>query len=117
LQQPFEEALGCRGIPPVLDQNVEHDAVLVDGPPKVAKLTVKANEHLIQVLGVSRPASPSPEPLGELWPERPAPPSYALVGYDHPTLRQDQLDVPQAQTEHVIQPDGVADDLGRKRCR
>jgi hypothetical protein len=25
LQQPFEEALGCCGIPPALDQNVEYD--------------------------------------------------------------------------------------------
>jgi len=38
LQQPFEEALGCWGISPVLDQDVEHDAVLVDGTLKVAKL-------------------------------------------------------------------------------
>ena len=30
---------------------------------------------------------------GAAWP---APASYALTGYDHPTLRQNQLDVPQA---------------------
>ena len=82
-------------------------AVLVDGTPKVAKLTVDPDEHLVQVPGVSRPGSPSAEPLGELWSKLPAPASYALVGYDHPTLCQDQLDVSQGQTEHVIQPDGV----------
>jgi hypothetical protein len=53
LQQPFEEARGRCGIAPVLDKNVEHDAVLVDGPPKVTKLTVDPDEHLIQVPGVS----------------------------------------------------------------
>jgi hypothetical protein len=101
LQQPFEEALGCCGISPVLDQDVEHDAVLVDGTLKVAKLTVDPDEHLVQVPGVFRPGSPPAEPLGKFRSEFSAPASDALVGYDHLTLRQDQLDVPQAQTEHV----------------
>lgn len=30
----------------------------------------------------------------------------------HATFGQQQLDIPQAQTEHVIGPDGVTDDLG-----
>ena len=32
----------------------------------------------------------------------------------HSSLRQEILDVAQAQAEPVIQPDGVADDLGRE---
>jgi hypothetical protein len=36
------------------------------------------------------------------------------VCHDHSTLGQDQLDVSQAQTENVIQPDGVADDFSQE---
>ena len=39
---------------------------------------------------------------------------YALMGHNDAAFGQNQLDVAQAETEHVIQPDGVADDLGRK---
>ena len=30
------------------------------------------------------------------------------------TFSEEQLNIPQAETEHVIQPDGLADDLGGK---
>ena len=33
-QQPLEEALRCPGIAAALHQNVEHDAILVDGTPR-----------------------------------------------------------------------------------
>jgi hypothetical protein len=36
------------------------------------------------------------------------------MGHNNAAFGQDQLDVTQAETEHVIQPDGMADDLGRK---
>ena len=38
----------------------------------------------------------------------------ALVRHHDAALRQDQLDVPQAEAEDVIQPDRVADDVRRK---
>src|SRR5205809_1075804 len=44
----------------------------------------------------------------------PAPVPDALVGHDHAALGQDQLDVPQTEAEYMIQPDRVADDLGRE---
>ena len=37
-----------------------------------------------------------------------------LVRHDHAALGQDQLDVSQTETEYVIQPDCVADDVGRE---
>jgi len=36
------------------------------------------------------------------------------MGHQDAPFGQDQLDVTQAETEHVIQPDGMADDLDRK---
>ena len=41
-----------------------------------------------------------------------APASYRLVGDDDATLSEDQLNIPQAQAEHVVQPDRMADNLG-----
>jgi hypothetical protein len=43
-----------------------------------------------------------------------APASHRLVGDSDTALCQDQLNVAQAEAEDVIQPDGVADDLGRE---
>ena len=41
-----------------------------------------------------------------------APALYHLVGVHDATLSQEQLNVPQDEAEHVVGPDGVADDLG-----
>jgi hypothetical protein len=46
--------------------------------------------------------------------ELPAPAPDRFVGEKHATLGQQQLHVSQAQAEHVIEPDHVADDLGRE---
>jgi len=43
-----------------------------------------------------------------------APMPNAFMGHHDATFRQDQLDITQAEAEDVIQPDRVADDLGRK---
>jgi hypothetical protein len=41
-----------------------------------------------------------------------APASHGFVGDDDAALSQDQLHIAQAEAEHVVQPDGMADDLG-----
>jgi hypothetical protein len=43
-----------------------------------------------------------------------APAPHSLIGDDDAPLGQKKLNVPQAKAEHVIQPDGMADDLGGK---
>src|SRR3954468_21229294 len=53
-EQALEEALGGGGIPAVLDQDVEHDAVLVHRTPEIVQLAVDLQKHLIQVPGVAR---------------------------------------------------------------
>src|SRR5437764_6631964 len=105
----------CRGrIPTILHENVEHDPVLVHRPPEIVQHAVDPDEHLIKVPGVSGPGPPPSEPSGELRTKFPAPVPDALVGHDHAALGQDQLDVPQTEAEYMIQPDRVADDLGRE---
>jgi hypothetical protein len=43
-----------------------------------------------------------------------APASYRLIGNNNAALSQEQLDIPKAEAEDVVQPDSVADDLGRE---
>jgi hypothetical protein len=43
-----------------------------------------------------------------------APAPNSLIGDDNAPLRQKQLDISRAEAEHVMQPDGMRDDLGEK---
>lgn len=54
------------------------------------------------------------EPVGELPSEAQAPLPDRLVLDLDAERRQDQLDLPQAQTEALVQPYGLVDDLGRE---
>jgi hypothetical protein len=49
LQQAPEEALGGFGISAFLNENVEHNAVLIHGAPKIMLHALDPNEHLVQV--------------------------------------------------------------------
>ena len=45
------------------------------------------------------------------------PPSggYSLLRENHTSLGEQQLAVPEAQAEHIVEPDGVADDIRQVR--
>ncbi len=113
-KQPLEETLGGGGVPPILDQDVEHDPLLIHRSPEVMQLAVDANEHLVQMPGVAWPRPSAPQ-LGRVArAELQALAPDALVAHHHAPFGQDQLDIPQAQAEHVIEPHGMADELGRE---
>ena len=75
---------------------------------------VYAQKHLIKVPGIARLRPAASKPVGELRTELAAPAPDALVRDGDAPLRQDQLHVPQAQAEHMIELDRVADDLRRE---
>ena len=114
MQQAFEETLGSRAVPPLLHQDVQHDAMLVHCPPQIVQHAPDADEHLVEVPGVSRLWSAPAQPAGEVGAKLQAPVPDTFVGHYDAALRQDQLDVPQAEAEDVIQPDRVANDVRRK---
>lgn len=58
LQQALEETLRRPRIAAALHQDIEHDAVLVNGTPQVAQHALDPNEHFIEVPLVTRPGSP-----------------------------------------------------------
>ena len=114
MQQALEETLGSCAVPPVLHQDVQHDAMLVHGPPQIVQHAPDADEHLVEASGVSRLRLAPAQPPGKVGAELQAPVPDTFVGHHDAAFRRDQLDVAQAEAEDVIQPDRVADNLRRK---
>jgi hypothetical protein len=101
-------------IAPALDKDVEDDSVLIDGPPQIMDHAPDPHEDLVEMPSVTGPWPPVPHAVRETLAELPAPPPYGLIGDDDATFRENQFDVTEAEAEYVIQPDGMADDLGWK---
>src|SRR5215831_11013639 len=49
----LEETLGSGAVSSVLDQNVQHDTMLIHRSPQIVQHTRDADEHLIEMPGVS----------------------------------------------------------------
>jgi len=114
LQQSLEETFGGFAVTPFLNQNIEHNSILVHRAPQIMKFAPDADEDLIQVPLVARSGTPPTQTVRETLAELLAPATDRFVRDEHASLRQDEFDVPQAQTEDVVQPDGMADDLNWK---
>src|ERR1700753_3922068 len=65
LQQPAKETLGRFGVPPWLNEDAAHDAVLIHGTPKIMLLALDPDEHLIEVPLVSRPRTAAAQAVGK----------------------------------------------------
>src|SRR3954470_18246565 len=61
LQQLAEQAFGGPLVPPLLDENVEHDPILVDRPPEPMLRSPDHQAHLASRAGESHPHA-LPEP-------------------------------------------------------
>jgi hypothetical protein len=87
LQQPSKEALRGFGVSPWLNQDVEHNAVLIHGTPKIVLNALDPDEHLIHVLLISWPWSAA-QTVGKGLAELLAPSPYGLMGDDNVPFRQ-----------------------------
>jgi hypothetical protein len=96
-----------------LHEDVEHDTVLIDRPPKEVLLAANADEYLVQVPFVARPWPTPLQSIGKQPTEAQAPLADALIADHDASGRQDQLDVTQAEAEAILQPDRMLDDLDR----
>jgi hypothetical protein len=68
----------------------------------------------VQVPFVAGPGSEPTKIVREARAKLQTPPPDTLVGDKDAALRQEQLDISKAQAEYVVEPDRVADQLGRK---
>ena len=112
LQKLFEEALQGVGIATGLNEDVEHNALLIDGTPEIVLHASDSDEDLVHVPLVPWPRPATAQAVSETRAEFLAPAFYHLVGDHDAALSQEQLSAPQTEAEHVVEPDGVADNLG-----
>jgi hypothetical protein len=111
-QQPSEESLRGFGIPAWLNEDVEHDAILILRAPKIMLHALDPDEHLVEVPFVPRPRTATSQTAGKGLAEFLAPATNGLIGHDNATFSQKQFNIPQAEAEHMVQPDSMTDDLG-----
>jgi hypothetical protein len=102
------------GVAISLNKDIDHISVLIHSPPEKMPVSLDVHKELVQVPDVSQLSLPAPESPRVVWAKLPTPLPDGLVGDDNPPLRQEFLNVPEAQSESMIHPNGVTDDLGRK---
>ena len=113
-QQLPEEALGGGAIAPGLYEDVDHVAVVIDGSSEILLAPLNIDEQFVQVPGVAQSSLPAPEDSRIRWPERATPLPNRFVGDDDAPLAEEIFRIAEAETKAVVEPDGVADDLGWK---
>jgi len=114
LQQLAKEFLGSLFIAERLHQNIEHLAVLIDGAPQILRLAIDREIDFIEMPAISRARCPGPQPLGIGSAKLVRPIANGFVSHDNPAFGHHLFDISVAQAEAKIQPDAVADDLGRE---
>src|SRR3954471_5556958 len=113
-QQLAKQTLGGLLVPPALDQDVEHNPILVDGPPEPVLLAADHQAHFVEMPFIARTGQPAPDLVGERLAELEAPLAHSLVAHVDAAGGQHLFDHAQAQRKAEVQPHGVADDLARK---
>jgi hypothetical protein len=93
------------------DENIENEAVLVDGTPEPMLLAGEADDDLIEVPFVATARRSPTDAVGEFLAEFEAPLPDRLVRQRDAADSQHLLDHAQAQREPKIQPYRAADDL------
>ena len=102
LQQLSEEALGGFGIPPGMNEDVQHDAILIHGTPEIVLHTLDPDEDLVEVPFIPRPWPAAAQAVGKGLAEFLAPAPHGLIGDDNAPRGQKQLDIPEAEAEYMI---------------
>src|SRR5437762_8852881 len=97
LEELAEQAFGGLLVAPALDENVENEAVLVDGTPEPVLLSGDADDDLIEVPFVATARRSLTNAVGEFPAEFEAPLADRLVRHRDAAGGQHLLDHPQAQ--------------------
>jgi len=114
LQQLTKEAFGSTSVATSLDEDIDHVTILINGTPEIVTPTLDGDEHLVQVPRIAEATLSALQRTRVLRAELEAPKPDRFVGNCDAALREEILNISKAQTETVVQPDGVVDDFGRK---
>jgi hypothetical protein len=107
-QQLPEEACGRPAIAPWLEEDVDHVAVLIDGPPQILLAPLDVHEEFVQMPGVAQASLPTPEDTSVCGTEGETPLPNRLIGHGDAPLGEEIFGISEAQTEPVVQPDRVS---------
>ena len=111
LLQEFPHQPNCRpSVPAGLNQKIQDFALTVHGTPEIELPPSNYDDHLVQVpaFGRSWPPTLNPPRIGRT--EFQDPSSNCLIRDVETTLGKQVLNVPIAQRETAIEPDGMLDD-------
>src|SRR5262245_3216585 len=77
-------------------------------------LTLDHQKHPVHMPFVARARPSPPQPARIRLTKFATPLADRLVGHDHATFKHQLFDIPKAQAEPEVEPDGVADDFDRE---
>jgi hypothetical protein len=105
---------GLRGSRRLCDPHIEHNAMLVNGPPQLVLFASDFQEHLIQMPCVSRPAAMALQLIGVGLTKFQAPLPNRFVGQHNAALCQELFDLTETEREANRQPHTVTNNLRRE---
>ena len=104
-QELPHEPLRRAGVSAGLNQDIENEAILIDGAPKPVLLAGNRDDNLIHVPFVAARRSPLAEPMAEGFAELLSPSAHGLVGHANSTRRKHLLDHTEAERKSEVEPD------------
>ena len=113
-QQPSEEPHGRKTVAFRLDENVDHNTILVDGSPEIMPHTIDVEKDLVQMPFVARSRTPLPQAIGIPLAELVAPAPDRFIADYHTSRGHQFFHITKADTESEVQPHAIGDDLLRK---
>jgi hypothetical protein len=113
-QEPPHEPLRSTTVSSTLDQDIENEAILIDGAPKPVLLASNRDDDLIHMPFVAASRRTPADLIGERLAELLPPLAHGFVRHTNPARRQHFLDHAQAQGKPEIEPNGIADHFWRK---
>ena len=111
LQELAKETLRCTTVAPQLNEDIDHVSVLIHGTPQILPFTVDPDENFGQEPCISESTLSSLQTLGTVEPELRAPPVDCRVGHCDSPFGEQIFDISEADTESVVEPDGMTDDF------
>ena len=114
VDQAAEKAHGGFLVPSWLHKDINDVPILIHGSPQILMFPVNGDDGFIQVPGIAQLALPLFQFAGIGGPKLQAPLSDAFIRDENAALSQQLFDFTKAETEAMIEPHGVTDDLGRE---
>ena len=113
-QEADKKGLGRLGVSVFLKQNVQHVPVFVDCSPQPMLDPADLDADLVQMPSRTPPGFSMAQFLGQEWGELDVPLTEGLVTDLNTTLVKQFLNVPLAEGEAVVEPQGIPNDTQRE---